>query len=106
MNLDFPIHLFRTNFKKAFLNFDLQASPFIDIALCNNKITNTLFDPKDGFYAAGLEFLVYPLKWSGITIRGSIGIDVGRKFLGNYLNMDWRENVSKKEFLIGFGLQY
>ena len=106
LNLDFPIHLFRTNFKKAFLNFDLQASPFIDIALCNNKITNTLFDPKDGFYAAGLEFLVYPLKWSGITIRGSIGIDVGRKFLSNYLNMDWRENVSKKEFLIGFGLQY
>ena len=109
LNLDFPIHLFTTNFKKSFLrymNFDLQASPFIDIALCNNKITKTMLDPKDGFYAAGLELIVYPLKWSGITIRGSVGIDVGRKFLRDYINLDWREGVSKKEFSIGFGLHY
>ena len=109
LNLDFPIHAFRTNFSKGFLrymNFDLQVSPFLDMALCYNKITKTIFDPKDGFYAAGLEVIVYPLKWSGITIRGSVGVDVGRKFLKNYINMDWRENVSKKEFSIGFGLHY
>ena len=109
LNLDFPIHIFTTNFKKSFMrymNFDLQASPFIDIALCNNKITKTMFDPKDGFYAAGLELIVYPLKWSGITIRGSVGIDVGRKFLRDHINLDWREGVSKKEFSIGFGLHY
>ena len=88
------------------MNFDLQASPFIDIALCNNKITKTMLDPKDGFYAAGLELIVYPLKWSGITIRGSVGIDVGRKFLRDYINLDWREGVSKKEVSIGFGLHY
>ena len=76
------------------------------MALCYNKITQTYFDIKDGFYAGGLEVIVYPLKWSGITIRGSVGIDVGRKFLANHINMDWRENVSKKEFSIGFGLHY
>ena len=109
LNLDLPFHLFTTNFTKGFMrycNFEMQLSPFIDLALCYNKITQTFFDPKDGFYAGGLEVIVYPLKWSGITIRGSVGIDVGRKFLSNYINMDWRESVSKKEFSIGFGLHY
>ena len=109
LNLDFPIHIFRTNFTKSFLkycNFDLQLSPFIDMALCYNKITKTYLDPKDGFYASGVEVIVYPLKWSGITIRGSIGIDVGRRFLSNYINTWWRENVSIKEFSLGFGLHY
>ena len=109
LNFDLPIHFFTTNFTKSFLrymNFDLQLSPFFDMALCYNKINQTFFSFKDGFYAAGLELIVYPLKWSGITIRGSVGVDVGRKFLSNYLNMDWRESVSKKEFSIGFGLHY
>lgn len=109
LNLDFPLHLFTTNFTKSFLrycNFEMQLAPFIDLALCYNKITQTYFDPKDGFYAGGLEVIVYPLKWSGITIRGSVGIDLGRKFLRDYINLDWREGVSKKEFSIGFGLHY
>ena len=109
LNFDVPIHLFTTNFTKSFLrycNFDCQLSPFIDLALCYNKINQTYFSFKDGFYAAGLEVIVYPLKWSGITIRGSVGVDVGRKFLSNYINMDWRESVSRKEFSIGFGLHY
>ena len=76
------------------------------MALCYNKITKTFFNPKDGFYAGGLEVIVYPLKWSGITVRASVGIDIGRQFFSKHLNMDWRENTSKKEFSIGFGLHY
>lgn len=109
LNLDMPIHIFRTNFTKSFLrylNFDFQLSPFIDIALCYNKVTESFFDLKDGFYTAGLEAIVYPLKWSGITVRGSIGVDVGRKFLASRLNTDWREDVSALEFSFGFGLHY
>lgn len=109
LNVDIPIHLLTTNFTKSFLryfNFEMQVAPFVDIALCYNKITQTFLDPKDGFYAGGLEVIVYPLKWSGITIRGSVGLDIGRKFLKNHINTDWRENVSKKEFSIGFGLHY
>lgn len=109
LNLDFPIHILRTNFSKSFLkycNFDLQLSPFFDMALCYNKITKTYLDLKDGFYAAGLEFIVYPLKWSGITIRGSVGVDIGRKFLSSHLNTVWREPVSSTEFSLGFGLHY
>lgn len=109
LNLDLPMHLFTTNFQKSFLrylNFEMQLSPFIDAALCYNKQTKTFFNPKDGFYAGGVEVIVYPLKWSGITIRGSIGIDLGRTFFSKNLNTQWRENVSKKEFSIGFGLHY
>ena len=109
LNLDLPIHIFTTNFTKSFmryLNFDFQLSPFVDIALCYNKATNSFFDLKDGFYTAGLEAIVYPLKWSGITVRGSIGVDVGRKFLASYLNTDWRQDVSALEFSFGFGLHY
>jgi hypothetical protein len=109
LNFDLPIHLFTTNFTKSFLryfNFDFQVSPFFDMALCYNKITQTYFSFEDGFYGAGLEIIVYPAKWSGITLRGSIGIDAGRKFFANHINMDWREDVSKKEFSIGFGLHY
>ncbi len=109
LNIDIPIHIVRTNFTKSFLryfNFDMQLSPFFDMALCYNKVTHTFMNFKDGFYGAGLEVIVYPLKWSGITIRGSVGIDVGRKFFENNINMDWRQNVSKKEFSVGFGLHY
>ena len=109
MNFDIPIHIIRTNFTKGFMrymNFDMQLAPFFDMALCYNKINQTFFAPKDGFYAAGLEVIVYPLKWSGITIRGSVGIDIGRKLLKNHINMDWREDTDYKEFSIGFGLHY
>ena len=109
LNFDLPIHIFTTNFTKSFLryfNFDLQLSPFFDMALCYNKITQTYFSFEDGFYGTGIEIIVYPAKWSGITLRGSVGIDAGRKFFANHLNMDWRENVSKKEFSVGFGLHY
>lgn len=109
LNLDFPIHIFTTNFTKSFFkyfNFDFQLSPFFDMALCYNKITQTYFSFEDGFYGTGIEIIVYPAKWSGITLRGSVGIDAGRKFFANHLNMDWRENVSKKEFSVGFGLHY
>lgn len=109
LNFDIPIHILRTNFKRSFLkycNFDLQLSPFFDMALCYNKITKTYCSFEDGFYGAGLEVIVYPLKWTGITIRGSVGIDVGRKFFHDSINTEWRDSVSRKEFSLGFGLHY
>lgn len=109
LNIDLPLSIFTTSFSKGFLrhfNFNLQASPFIDIALTHNKITNKYFSLKDGFYAAGVEILVYPLKWTGFTVRGSAGIDMGRTVLKNQLNTDWRSNSSVYEISFGIGLQY
>ena len=76
------------------------------MALCYNKVTQTFFNFKDGFYGAGLEAIVYPLKWSGITVRASLGIDAGRKFFAKKINTSWRENVPKTEIQLGFGLHY
>lgn len=109
LNIDFPYHLFSTNFTWKFmkyLNFDLQISPFFDMALGYNKITQKWFHPKDGFYAGGVEFLVYPAKWAGFTVRGSIGFDLGRMFLSDILNTHWRDDPSKFEISFGIGLHY
>lgn len=105
--LDFPIKLFTTNFTKSFLryfNFELQIAPFMDISLGYNRYTKRYFHPKDGFYTAGMEILVYPQKWSSFTVRGSLGIDMGR-FL-NIVDYSWRSNISLYEFSFGIGLHY
>lgn len=108
-NIDLPVNVLTTNFTNKYLsyfNFDLQISPFIDFSLGYNKFTKAWFNPKDGFYSAGFEVLVYPKKWSSYIVRASLGIDVGRKFFFEYLNMDWREEVSPYEISIGLGLLY
>lgn len=104
---DFPISLFTTNFTKSFFkyfNFELQVSPFIDISLGYNRYTKRFFHPRDGFYTAGLELLVYPLKWSSFTVRGCLGVDMGR--LLNIVDTSWRSDVSLYEFSFGIGLHY
>ena len=111
LNLDMPIHFFTTAFETKILNklnVDVQISPFIDIALTHNKITDRWFDPRDGFYCGGLEILIYPLKWSGFVVRASAGIDLARTVLKKLkmpINDDWRQG-SKYEISIGLGLQY
>lgn len=109
VNLDMPIQILKTNFTSKFLsyfNFNLQISPFIDFALVYNKINKSWFNPKDGFYSAGLEFIVFPSKWSGITVRANFGYDIGRKFLKNFINTDWRSDSSMYELYFGLGLHY
>ena len=104
---DFPISLFTTNFKKSILrhfNFEVQLAPFIDLSLGYNRYTKRLFDIKDGFYTAGVEILVYPLKWQSLTVRGCLGVDMGR-FL-NIVDTSWRADISLFEFSFGIGLHY
>lgn len=76
INIDLPHHIFSTNFKKDLFNFDLQISPFIDIALIQNRQTNKVFALHDGQYCAGVEFLVFPKKWSSYIIRASAGFNM------------------------------
>ncbi|MCR5188161.1 MAG: hypothetical protein K6C97_04435 [Treponema sp.] len=102
-SLDLPHHMFTTNFKHDILNFNLQISPFVDVALTHNRQTGNMFNVKEGYYCVGAEFLVYPLKWSSYTIRASVGFDVR-----SVLNA---ENIIKgllkyNEIFVGIGLQY
>ena len=110
VNLDFPIRVFATRFEKnrvmRKLNFEVQVSPFIDFALLNNKAAGTIFSIKDGFYAGGLEVIVFPESWKSIQFRVSFGIDAGRYLLKRFINTDWRREVSRYELSIGIGLHY
>lgn len=129
LNIDIPVHIITTHwldwsdfifgeeswFSRTFawtdkFNFELQASPFMDIALTKNEVTDRLFSPKDGWYTGGIEFLVFPEHWKGIVMRCSFGVDLGRAVLAKKypekIDMSWRENVKKYEIYAGIGLHY
>ena len=88
------------------LGFELQISPFVDFSLTKNRVTGRSFDIKDSFICAGVEFIVYPLKFKSLQVRASAGFDIGRLLLKNYIDTSWRPNVSPYELSIGFGLHY
>lgn len=114
-NFDIPVKIVQTNwcgFGKAIFNkempnwfsifdFELQISPFIDIALINNTFTDTMFSPKDGLYGGGIEVIVHPTKWRSISVRGSLGLDLGQILFES----EWRSGP-KQEIEIGIGLHY
>lgn len=121
LNLDLPVKILTTDWanfpitkKIGFtkkLNFEVQAAPFIDLALIQTTEENhgyrRAFNPKDGFYGAGLEVLIFPEKWSSYVIRASLGIDVGRKLYGELLDNSWRNTSCRSfEILIGLGTHY
>lgn len=118
MNIDAPVRLFKIHWDEVpgirripfahYFDMEMQLSPFMDFAFIKNRATGTNFSYKDGFWAGGIEVLVYPLRWKGIQVRGSIGFDLSRKmpWIKGKLNQDWRSNVSAYEISIGIGLHY
>ena len=74
INFDMPFDLFTTNFPWDIINFNMQVSPFIDIAL--GYFEGNVFNIKKGKYCAGMEILVNPLQFSSYTVRASVGFDV------------------------------
>ncbi|MCR5290068.1 MAG: DUF4312 family protein [Treponema sp.] len=114
LNLDIPFHLFTFDFDRIpslqrlhIFNCEVQASPFIDIALTHNRVTDRWYSYKDGYYSGGLEILVFPQKWRSLVVRGSIGFDIGRLLLDDIIDTTWRrEKISKHEIEIGIGLHF
>ena len=105
LNLDMPIRFVKIDFDKftqikwiQYLSFEMQASPFIDIALIHDETTNTYYAPSDGWYAGGLEILVFPQKMRSVYIRGSLGF--------NLENLIELHDFSSPELYIGVGLFY
>ena len=91
------------HFSKEIFNVNVQASPFFDAALVHNREKNTLFSLKDGYYCAGLEILIYPLKWSSYTLRASFGFDIMNVLKSDSLIQGL---LKHNEFFFGIGLQY
>lgn len=93
-----------------YFDFELQFNPFIDFAFTHNQLTGKTFAIKDGWYACGLEVLVYPKKWRSLVVRASAGIDGGRKVVNKVVSKlfdnDWRSQGSALEISIGIGLHY
>lgn len=136
INLDFPIHIITTNWLEwgknlfgpynemselkqkifyiphklfSYLDFELQLSPFIDIALLKNRVSGSIFSFKEGIYTAGLEVLVYPLRWKSYVVRGSIGYDISKGILNSktdYFDSNWRNPARNYEIYFGLGLLY
>lgn len=129
INMDLPIHIITTDWTgwtaaifgddswvtshtrwMRYFDFELQLSPFGDMALTKNKETGKLFSIKDGFYAGGLEMIVYPAKWRSLEVRTSFGIDAGRKVLKKavsaLIDNSWRAQCKAYELYIGIGLHY
>ena len=128
-NIDIPIHIVTTNWNEAtkfifgtdswmtnhlnwmrHFDFELQISPFVDFAFSKNSITEKTFAIKDGWYTAGLEFLVYPAKWRSLVVRASTGVDIGRKIIkkaaSNLIDDSWRSECETYEIYIGIGWHY
>lgn len=136
INLDFPIHIITTNWLEwgknlfgaynemseikqkifyipyklfSYLDFELQLSPFIDIALLKNRVSGSVFSFREGIYTAGLEVLVYPLRWKSYVVRGSIGYDFSKGILNSktdYFDSNWRNPARNYEIYFGLGLLY
>lgn len=104
MNLDLPHNVFTSDFEPQIINFNLQIAPFFDMALAYDNNCGRSFDfYDDGYYCAGVEFLVFPVKWSSITVRASLGVDLK----GAIRDPNFLEAISNnKEIFIGIGLQY
>ena len=100
MNFDFPVNIINTHFKHDIINFDMQFSPFMDIAIYRDRNLPLHTDSK---ICAGMEVLVYPKKWSSFTIRGSIGFDLKGAIAENNAIKGLLHN---KEISIGLGLHY
>ncbi len=126
LSLDFPIHILTTDWLGwsqslfgtrdsfsllykifEYTDFEIQFSPFTDIALTKNTESGRLFSIKDGFYTAGFEILVYPKRWKSFVVRLSSGWDLSRSLLKEYLDTSWRRSETKKhEIYFGLSLQY
>ena len=90
------------------MNCDVQFSPFRDIALVHDKKTNRYYHPADGWYAGGLEMIVYPEKMRSIYVRASLGVDLAelKNLSGFKGGQARRDGESITEIFIGIGLHY
>lgn len=115
LNVDLPIRVMTVDFLEVtgvewteYIGFEMQASPFFDMALTHDAVTGRYFDLDDGWYSCGLEIIVFPAKMRSIYGRISAGFDLAELAvnggqLGGYAE---RDGESIRELMIGIGLHY
>ncbi len=91
-----------------YIGFEMQASPFFDMALTHDAVTGRYFDLDDGWYSGGMEIIVFPKKMRSIYGRISVGFDLAELAVngGQLSGVTERDGKSLRELLIGIGLHY
>jgi hypothetical protein len=105
LNLDFPFKIlnfvpskwFKTR-KLRFFDFEMHASPIIDIALYHDPIHDIAFNFRNMLVTGGLEIIIFPASFRSLYLRASIGFDLKTIFNGP-TDDNW-------EFFIGIGHHY
>ena len=113
-NFDIPIRIATLDFQTItgvawmrFFNCDIQFIPFLDMALVHDSKTGRYYHPVDGWYAGGMEVIVYPEKMRSIYVRASLGVDLREvKNLSGLKGKAKRDGESITEIFIGIGVHY
>lgn len=114
LNVDIPVRVLRVNFEEVtgiswtkYISFEMQFMPFFDMALTHDLENDTMYSFEDGWYAGGLEVLVFPMKMRSIYARASVGFDLTEVINQGSLsgNAD-RDGEAIREYSIGIGLYY
>ena len=103
---DFPTHLV---IGKDWLDFELQAEPFVDAAavLPQWGATYASEDWRQWLWASGgLEFLAYPVAMKNFIIRASLGWDLISILQNRSLTKTTWDGASPYEYYFGTGLAY
>lgn len=114
LNIDIPVRVLRVNFEEVtgiswtkYISFEMQFMPFFDMALTHDLENDTMYSFEDGWYAAGLEVLVFPMKMRSIYARASVGFDLSEVIKSGSLSGDAeRDGEPIRELSIGIGLYY
>lgn len=114
VNLDIPVRIMRVDFKELtgiswtkYISFEMQLSPFVDMALTHDYASNSYYSFKEGWYSGGLEIIVYPLKMRSIYARASVGFDLSEVLsTGKLSGNAERDGEGIRELFIGLGLYY
>jgi hypothetical protein len=99
---DFPTHLL---IKKNWLDFELQAQPFMDVAVVapNHLVTTS----SNWLWATGgLEFLVFPVIMRSFIVRASAGFDLRNVLKTHSLTRKAPDGYIPYEIYFGTGLAY
>jgi hypothetical protein len=115
LNVDIPVRIIRTHFEQwtnmhwtRLFEFELQAAPFVDMALTHDQKTGRYFALEDGWCSGGLELLVFPDRMRSIYGRVSVGYDL-RELYQNKFSLSSkaiRDGAAISDVFFGIGLEY
>lgn len=117
LNVDIPIRITSFDWKKItgvewtrYFGFEWFISFFLDLGLIHDGKTGRYLNPRDGFYAGGFEFILYPHKMRSIYFRTSFGFDLSElqnvRGLNKLGGKAKRDGHAISEIFIGIGHHY